>query len=278
MILLDNNQLVFASLFHVLKQDPEIHESLFRHIILNTYRMYRNKFSEQYGELVICNDGGKYWRKDIFPNYKANRSKTLKKSDVNWDDIYGMMDDIREEVINTFPYKNIKIKTVEADDIIAIICEKYHTQEDIVIVSSDKDFQQLQRYENVKQYSPIKKEFLFCENPEIFLIEHILGGDSSDGIPNILSDDDVFVDENKRQKPCGKKRISEMKEDIGKWSSHENWNRNQNLIDFNRIPDEIRNIILEEFENKPKVENRSNLFNYFIKQKLKNLMQHIEEF
>jgi len=265
MILLDNNQLVFASLFHVLKQDPEIHESLFRHIILNTYRMYRNKFSEQYGELVICNDGGKYWRKDIFPNYKANRSKTLKKSDVNWDDIYGMMDDIREEVINTFPYKNIKIKTVEADDIIAIICEKYHTQEDIVIVSSDKDFQQLQRYENVKQYSPIKKEFLFCENPEIFLIEHILGGDSSDGIPNILSDDDVFVDENKRQKPCGKKRISEMKEDIGKWSSHENWNRNQNLIDFNRIPDEIRNIILEEFENKPKVENRSNLFNYFIK-------------
>jgi hypothetical protein len=278
MILIDNNQLVIASLFYVMKHDPDIHESMLRHVVLNTYRMYRTRFSSKYGELVICNDGGNYWRKDIFPNYKASRSKAVKKSDMNWDEIYRMMDKIREEVIHNFPYKNIKINSVEADDIIAIVCEKFHKQEEILIVSSDKDFKQLQKYDGVRQYSPTKKDFLNCDDPEVFLIEHILGGDSSDGIPNILSDDDVFIDENKRQKPCGKKRISTMKEELEKWSDCDNWTRNQNLIDFNMIPDDIRCIILKEFEIEPVVANRSNILNYFIKQKMKSLMEHIQEF
>ena len=239
--------------------------------------MYRTKFFKKYGELVICHDGGRYWRKDIFPYYKSNRSKAQKESDVDWDRIHEVMNMMYDEVIENFPYKNIKIKTVEADDIIAILCEKYHTTEDIVIVSNDKDFQQLQKYPRVKQYSPIKKTYLVCEDPEIFLIDHILGGDSSDGIPNILSDDDVFVDSEKRQKPCGNKRIKKMKENLKEWTSSDNWERNQNLIDFNKIPDEIREIIIKEHQ-KEVVGNRSNLLNYFIQKKLKNLILSIEEF
>ena len=156
---------------------------------------------------MICHDGGKYWRKDVFPHYKANRKKSREKSDLDWNAVHGIMDRLYREVSVTFPYKNIKIEKVEADDIIAILCAKYHTEENIVIVSSDKDFQQLQKYPNVRQYNPMKKEFMKCEDPENFIIEHILKGDSSDGIPNILSDDDTFVVEDKRQKPCGKKKI-----------------------------------------------------------------------
>ena len=276
-ILLDNNQLVIANLFQSLKYDPNINEDMVRTLMLNTYRMYRSKFHNKYGEIVICHDGGRYWRKDIFPHYKASRSKTQKASAVDWDRIHEVMNMIHEEVVANFPYKNIKIRKVEADDIIAVLCEKYHTDENIVIVSNDKDFQQLQRYSNVTQFSPTKKQFLKCENPEEFLTYHILKGDSSDGIPNILSDDDVFVDSDKRQKPCGDKRISEMKENLFEWTSTENWERNQQLIDFNMIPDNFREIILEEFKKEP-IGKRSNILDYFIDKKLKNLMVNIEEF
>ena len=129
----------------------------------------------------------------------------------------------------------------------------------------------------MKQYSPLKKKFIVCENPEVFLVEHILAGDSSDGIPNILSDDDTFVDPNKRQKPCGKKTISKMKNELQTWTNSENWNRNQNLIDFQMIPEVIQDTIIEEY-NKEIIGKRSNILSYFIEYKMKKLMDHIEEF
>jgi len=275
--LLDNNQLVISSLYQTLKINPDINEDMIRHILLNTYRMYRTKFKNKYGEIVICHDGGKYWRKDIFSHYKANRKKSRDSSDLDWNDIHDIMNNLYQEVSETFPYKNIKIEKVEADDIIATLCEKYHIQENIVIVSSDKDFQQLQRYPNVQQYNPMKKEFIKCENPENFILEHIIKGDSSDGIPNILSDGDTFVIEDKRQKPCGKKKIGKIMESLDEYTSLENWNRNQQLIDFNFIPDEIQESILIEYDKEP-IGERNNILNYFIDKRLKQLMEHIEEF
>ena len=275
--MLDNNQLVISSLYQTLKIDPEINEDMIRHILLNTYRMYRTKFKNKYGEIIICHDGGRYWRKEIFPPYKANRKKSRDKSDLDWNHIHDIMDKLYEEISTTFPYKNIKITGIEADDIIAVLCKKYHTEEKILIVSSDKDFQQLQRYQNVKQYNPTKKVFIECENPENFITEHILKGDYSDGIPNILSDDDTFITENKRQKPCGKKRIKTMMENLSDYTSLNNWNRNQQLIDFSYIPDEVRKSIIVKYDKEP-VGKRSNIFDYFIDKRLKNLMEHIQEF
>ena len=73
MILIDNNQVIIANLFSLLKHNNELDENLLRHMILNTYRMYRKKFHNKYGELVICNDS-RSWRKDIFENYKSKYS------------------------------------------------------------------------------------------------------------------------------------------------------------------------------------------------------------
>ena len=277
MILLDNNQLVIASLFHAVKSENGLTEDLVRHLVLNMYRVYRKRFSAEFGEIIICNDGREYWRKNSFPQYKANRKKQRKSSSVDWSEFYGIMNVIQDEVIKTFPYKNLQINDAEADDIIAIISKHNHNNEKILIVSSDKDFQQLQRYENVYQYSPIIKDFLICEDPENFLLEHIIKGDSSDGIPNILSDDDVFVEENKRQKPCGKKKINTIKGELSEWTNSNNWNRNQRMIDMNMIPEEVENSILEEYAKEP-IGKRSNMLDYFIQKNLKNLMGNIEEF
>lgn len=201
----------------------------------------------------------------------------MDKSDIDWSSIFNVLDSIKKEVKETFPYKNLRVERTEADDIIGVICEEYHDKEKILIISNDKDFQQLQKYPNVEQYSPSKKKFLTCNDPENFLIDHIISGDSSDGIPNILSDSDVFVDENKRQKPCGAKKINSIKEDLSEWTKLDNWKRNQNLIDMTKIPSSYRSQILEKFNEEPRQE-RSHLLNYFIANNLKNLISNIGDF
>ena len=277
MILIDNNQIMIANVFATMRQNREIDEDFLRHMVLNTYRMFRTKFKKEYGELVICNDSTNYWRKEIFPQYKASRKKNMDKSDVDWSYIFNTMDVIKREIKDTFPYKNLRVDRTEADDIIGVLCETYHEQEKILIVSNDKDFQQLQRYKNVQQYSPSKKKLLVCDNPEEFLLEHIIKGDSSDGIPNILSDDDVFVQEDKRQNPCGKKKITSIKENLNEWTEKDNWKRNQKLIDMRKIPDIFKEEILSQFNSEVNGK-RSNLLNYFINKNLRNLMVNIGDF
>tara|TARA_Y100000310_G_C20647548_1_gene797489 strand:+ start:519 stop:1337 length:819 start_codon:yes stop_codon:yes gene_type:complete len=271
------NQIILHHLFARLKDVNEIEEDLIRHMVVNSLRIYRNKFHKEYGELVLTYDGGKYWRKDIFQYYKAQRKVKQSKDSFDWNKIFGLIGKVREEIEETFPYKTIYLKHIEADDIIAILAKNFHQSEKVMIVSSDKDFQQLQRYENIFQYSLKNKGLLICNNPEEYLIRHIIKGDVSDGIPNILSDDDVFMNKDKRQKPCGEKKILQIMQDLNEWTSEENWERNQVLVDFNKIPDWVEDKTLDEWQ-KPIEGNRSLLFNYFIINKLKNLMENIQEF
>ena len=281
MILLDNNQIVLASIFVGLKNDPNVSEDLIRHQVLNYYRMIRRLFNEEYGELVICQDSSNSWRKKFFSNYKANRSKSHAESDYNWDEIYRILNIVRDEVRDNFPYKNMRVENCEADDIIAILVKNYTHSEKIVIVSNDKDFQQLQIYPGVKQYSTMRKEFLECNYPRSFLAEHIMRGDSGDGIPNILSDDDVFINDEKRQNRLTSKKMEDMIRVAPNFTEDKllrNWERNSTLIDFVNIPAEIETRILDEYAKPTVVSDRSKVLPYMINNKLKNLISVIEEF
>jgi len=275
MILIDNNQIMIACIFQAMKNN-ETEMSVFRHLVLNSYRMYRKRFHKEYGELVICNDTKNYWRKDIFPDYKLNRKNKMKKSSIDWDHAFSMLNSLMKELEEVLPYKIVQVDRTEADDVIAIL-SRVSLDEKVMIVSSDKDFQQLLKYPNVNQYSPFKKEFIVCDDPERFLIEHIIRGDYSDGIPNILSDDDAIINEEKRQTPCRSKKIEEIFQNLGEWSQKEEWKRNQTLIDLDFIPEQYESAILEAYQKEPKGK-RSKLLNYFIEHRLKNLMEYIEEF
>jgi len=278
MILIDNSQVVIASLFHSLNQTNEIDEDFVRHLVLNSYRFYRNRFGKTYGELVICSDTGNYWRKDFFPHYKQNRKRSQDKSDINWRELFDGLNSITNELKEHFPYKFLAVEQAEADDIIAALCMKYGETEKIMIISSDKDFQQLQRYSKVKQYSPTKKDYVTCERPEEYLLEHTIRGDSSDGIPNILSDDDAIVNTEKRQTRMTKKKVSELKEGTLLTEEIEkNWKRNEILVDFKHIPEDIMDNVFDEFDKEP-IGRRKELLNYFITHRLKNLMENIGEF
>jgi len=226
-----------------------------------------------------------YWRRDFFPQYKSNRKKGREEDGRNWDAIFEVLNKIKSEIKENLPYKFLEVYGAEADDIIATLCKHSQTEKDrtknenILIVSGDKDFIQLQKYVNVKQYSPILKKYVDGHNPDTYIKEHILKGDTSDGVPNVLSPDNTFTD-GLRQKPLGKKKIETWLDiDIDDLQDEvkRNYQRNEKLIDLSKIPNELEDEILTEFHGAP-FGDRSKLLNYFIKSRLKNLTETIGEF
>lgn len=284
MILLDYNQIMIANMFAYLSQTGEnvVDEGMMRHMCLNKIQSVNKIFRKEFGELIVCADQGSSWRKRIFPYYKASRKSGRDDSFVDWDEIFSHLDQVKKELNEDLPYKVISIPNVEADDIIGTICHEEGTYlsdgKPILIMSSDKDFIQLHSYGNVKQYNPIKKEYVTHGDPEQYLIEHIFKGDGGDGIPNVRSADDVFVNKI-RQKPITKKILEERFEhkDMQDDQIKKNFERNTNLIDLSKIPQDIKNEIIMKYEE-PNEKTKSGMLNYLIEHKLKNLTQHLNNF
>jgi len=279
MIIVDFNQVMISNLMMQLGNHTNIpiEEGLFRHMVINSLRTYKQKFSSEYGEMVIACDDKNYWRKQIFPYYKANRKKNRESSEINWTSVYEIFNKIKQEIRDHFPYRVVQVESAEADDIIATLVISSNIPEKILILSGDKDFVQLQTYSNVKQYDPVRKKWISHNNPGDYLYEHICKGDVGDGIPNILSDDDTFVTD-KRQKPLTQKKISDYKQNgIINEQIQANFKRNYQLVDLKAIPDYIRDLIVNKY-NEEQGKDKSKLFNYFITHKLKNMMENIGEF
>jgi 5'-3' exonuclease len=258
-----------------------VDESLVRHMILNTIRTYVKKFKSTHGpEVVIACDNKNYWRRDIFSFYKASRKKARESSGHDWSSIFEVLNKIRHELKEYSPYKVVEVETCEADDIIAVLVQKYSGTQKIMILSSDKDFAQLQRFPNVEQYSPILKKYIKEPFPMVQLKQLIIRGDKGDGIPNILSEDDIIVSGG-RQKP-----ITEAK--IIKWLNQEpkefcdekmlrNFSRNEMLIDLTKIPENLKLNIIKEYEDS-NGKTKQVFMNYMISNRLKNLLEVIDEF
>ena len=283
MILVDLNQVMISNMMMQIgnHQNAQVDENMLRHMILNTLRFNRQKFHREFGELLITCDDKNYWRRQSFPYYKANRRKARDSSELDWSAIFNALNKIRDELKEFFPYKVIQIDTCEADDIIGTIVHKegkeLNVGEPILILSGDHDFKQLHKYANVKQYDPTRKRWISHSNPNQYLAEHILKGDAGDGVPNVLSPDNTFV-LGIRQRPVTKKRMLDW-QDINKMDDEvkRNYFRNKSMIDLTQVPAVIKEEILEKYEAE-NTKDRSQLLNYFIKNKLRNLMESISEF
>ena len=282
MIIFDFNQVAISNLMEQIgSSKTAVEESLVRHMILNSLRTYVKKFRDSHGpEVIIACDNKKYWRRDIFPHYKASRKKIREASGHDWATIFECLSKIKQELKDYSPYKVIDVDTAESDDIIAVLAMKYSATQKVMILSSDKDFAQLQKYPNVDQYSPILKKHIKEPLPAAQLKQLIIRGDKGDGIPNILSADDCFVTAT-RQKPITEAKI------IG-WMNQEpkefcndlmlrNFSRNETLIDLTKIPENLKETILHTYEN-AKGKSKQEFMNYMIANRLKNLIEVIDEF
>tara|TARA_A100001011_G_scaffold236300_1_gene244276 strand:- start:89 stop:925 length:837 start_codon:yes stop_codon:yes gene_type:complete len=259
-------------------------ENMLRHMMLNSVRMYNKKFRDQYGQMIICCDGANNWRRGYFPQYKANRRKSRDDSGFDWAEAFRIMHKVKDEIKENFPYKVIHLEGCEADDIIGTMVE--HTQEfgqyeEVMIVSSDKDFLQLQKYGNVRQWSHILKKEIKDHHPKLNLIDKILSGDTGDGVPNVLSGDDTFVN-GERQTPLSKKKKQAIIEDLSDGellyaaSWYRNYQRNETLIDLTKTPNDLKNKIVDEFWIT--VFNEGKTLPYLINNNMKQLIGSVEEF
>lgn len=282
-VIMDLSNIMISTLMAQLGRhtNAEVDEQMLRHMILNTIRSNRKKFFAEYGELIVAADDKNYWRKQAFPYYKAMRKQNREASELDWNKIFEALNKIKQEIKDFFPYKVIQVEHAEADDVIAAICIENGRQlggEKFLILSSDKDMGQLQKYSNIDQYDPVRKRWIRVSNPEEFLLEHIFKGDSGDGVPNILSQDDTFVS-SLRQKPVTAKRIEAWKKDINTMDAEtkRNFERNKLLIDFDCIPENIKSQVVAQYSAEKNI-GREKLFDYFIQNRLRNLMEVITDF
>ena len=281
MILIDYSQIALSNIIVQKLND----ENMIRHMILNSIRMYNKKYRNEYGQMIICADGMNTWRKDFYPEYKANRKKSRDNSSMDWVEIFRILHTVKDEIRDYLPYKVIHMEGIEADDIIATLTmqtQEFGQDEPVMIISSDKDFIQLQKFKNVKQFSPIQKKIVTDKNPRTYLFNHIMRGDSGDGIPNVLSADDTFISE-KNQTPLRQKKIDEWLEnsdnlrDVMDEDTYRNYQRNKKLIDLTDIPEEIQESIINNFNGQTKTPNMK-VLNYLIKKRCNNLIEVVEEF
>lgn len=296
-ILIDFNQVSLNAILAFkddLKKPPEEVTNLVRHVILSTLLSYKKKYGREYGDLVICCDGRKYWRKEIFQYYKGDRKKSREKSDIDWEKLHPILDVIRADIKTYFPYRLIHLERAEADDVIAILTKWYQTNElievglfsepqPIMIVSADHDFLQLQKYDNVHQFSPNVKKLLTMSKRDLYekYITHIVKA-SDDGIPNILSEDHVLVTDGIRQNSVSAKRLAEFLEngkDACKTDAErKNWERNERLISFEFIPEDVENEIIDAYINiKPKRDSMK-MMNYLMNNRCTLLISELGNF
>lgn len=284
MIIIDYSAIAMASLFSQVGGSKEVEEGLIRHLILNTILSYNQKYGKEYGDrVVIACDAGS-WRKDYFPEYKACRKTGRDASGLDWTEYYRIINLVQQEIQENLPYQVLKGSGLEADDIIGTLVYKKSPGEKVMIISSDHDFIQLQRYPNVRQFSPMTKKLVTDADPVKYLLEHIFRGDTGDGVPNVLSDDRVFVDK-RRQTPLSSKKIALwiQESDAGNFEKvmapevHRNFLRNKKMIQLDQIPpDKIQQIVRMSELVKPA--SQSKVLNYLISKRCSGLIPHASNF
>lgn len=294
-ILLDFSQITIASVAAGHKHFGDgLTKEAIRHMVLMMLQSYKRQFSAKYGQLIICCDGPNSWRREVFAYYKAKRRENKAKADqpINWAFVYATMEEIRLELVEYFPYKVIKQDKCEGDDVIGVLAKYFSEHEfvqegvelspqPVLIISSDNDFVQLQTYGNVDQWTYLFKKFVRSANPTEDLWLKIIGGDGGDGIPNAFSADDVFVT-GKRQTPATEKRVQpileKLRAGVDPHSISPELSRNNTTINLlTEIPEYIQNMILTNYHEVPKG-NKTTIMNYFVKNGMKNLMEHIQNF
>jgi hypothetical protein len=297
MIMVDYSQCALAAILSFqreLKGDEAEVKNLIRHVTLSTLKSYKKKYGPEYGEMVICCDGRKYWRKEFFEHYKGSRKKNRDASSLDWKLIFDTLSEMREDLAKYFPYKVLHVEAAEADDIIAVMAKWLQSNrqciqglveepQKILILSSDKDFKQLQLYPQVRQWSPMQKKYITATAQEIkdFMVEHIVKGDTGDGVPNILSQDNIFMIA-ERQKTVSSKRLSEFIEKgfaaCRDDTERRNWHRNSTLVDFQHIPETVTNNIVDAYLNSSPQGDKMSIMQYLIDNRCRLLLDDIEDF
>lgn len=255
--------------------------SFVRHVVLSSIKNTRNQFvAAPQLETVLCCDAKTNWRKEVYPHYKANRKKIRQSMVFPWTEFSEYYEIVKQELIQVLPYKILQIERCEADDIIAVLTHTLTSEgKKCIIFSADSDFAQLHN-SSVIQYSQMKRGWVNWPNPQAELLRKIISGDTGDGVPNVLSDDDTFVNPDKRQKQMRAENLKMLVEAVGEGKEdtlpieiQTNIARNRKLIQLNKdsIPEDIWSEIVAKYTEYQVP--RADLYKYLSEHNLKLIMK-----
>jgi hypothetical protein len=285
-ILADFSNIYFISLHasYDLKANPDrnFNEKSIRTLVLQMIGSINQKFKSKYGKLVIACDSKQLWRKEVFPPYKAHRKgDRTKLTHIDWPAAFKVFDSLKEELKAYTPYYVIEVDGAEGDDVISTLAREF-AGENNILVSTDKDFKQLQAYTKITQFGPIDWKMIPADDAFTYLQNHIITGDRGDGVPNIMSDDDTFIVDGKRQKRLTAGYLEQfLNKDMDHWDNERhriNWRRNKQLIDLRETPKYIQDEIVQSFYQQQKDVKIGKFFDYFSKYRLTSLMSKINDF
>lgn len=283
MIIIDFSGSLHFNVHSLDKMGEDITKENLRIGLLNSLLFFMKEFKQEYGPEVVVALDGNSWRKDKFEYYKFKRKESRDKDKFDWKEIHKFYSEIIEEFKGNLPYKFLRLEGAEADDIVAKLVR--YKDGEILIIGSDKDYLQLQLNSKVKQYCPMKKEYITADIEDIKykLFFHIMKGDSSDGIPSVINKSNCFY-KGIRQKPLRETYIKETYEkakngELEEFVGEEIYNRfieNKELIDFRCIPTQIQEKIVSSFEEYGEL--NYNVYKYITTHNLNNFFEEINNF
>jgi T4 RNase H, C terminal/5'-3' exonuclease, N-terminal resolvase-like domain len=307
MILTDFSQIISAAIYvgdasECAKNPSNDSKNMIKHSVINSVRANFMLHKKRYGQMVLACDSGS-WRYDVFPQYKHQRKlkRAADTSGIKWDFVNEVKEELISDLDKFFPFPVIKLNNVEGDDCLGVI-SKLITEtsvvgaeanmfddvepEDILLISSDRDNFQLHMLgKHIRQWAPMDKKLVKpVGSVRNALIEKIVKGDPGDGILNIKSTDNTFVD-GIRQKPISAKYLQtffDAKDPIDACSTDEeriHYIRNEQLVSYGKIPKDIQDSIIECYnEQCSKKHSKMQLMNYFTQNRMGNLLGQISDF
>lgn len=271
--------------------DPK---NMIKHIILNQLLGLKRRFG---GQLIICCDSRSYWRRAEFPSYKGHRKHSKDAGFLDWTMVYEVLGEMKQELSEFFPYKVLEVAGAEADDIIPVLISYFDENElvntglieepaEIVIVSTDGDYSQLQKYRQVKQWNNVTKKMLVSKNPKQDLIGYICQGQTKDNIPNVCTSDkwaaDRAADIPARASPFKTSRLIDfynrgydacLNED-----EKRNYRRNELLLDFDKIPSSVQGDIIRSYHSTEITSSKKKIYDYLLGKRMKLLIASHSDF
>ena len=232
--------------------------------------MFVKKFKPS--KLILASDSKNYWRKDIFPEYKAHRAKEREKSKIDYTKFFKEYGTFIKELKEVLPNTHfIEVERCEADDIIAVLCTEKYKNDTFINISTDSDFHQLLQYKNYVQFDPQKRRKIKHINPKQGLNIKILSGDRKDNIPPIRP---------RIGKVTATGLLSEGLDELLRDSTlKSSYDRNKQLIDLSMIPQEYKTKIMKEFNTfENKKFNSGALWQFLLKHKLDYLVKNVSTF
>lgn len=279
-VLVDLNNLMFRTLFSkdVNIRSPYANLTLWRYLVYDSIYSTLKHIPEA-GEIVLAVDDKTSWRKSYFPRYKESRKDKREKTGINWDSLFATINVYIADIKHHMPFKVLRIRSAEADDVIGVICMSIPNP--CVISSNDEDYLQLVS-DTVRVWNPSKREYMVCEDPQEFLDMKCLTGQAKDDIFNVLTPGNFGQTPetlNKRKPGLGDKTAQKIiKEGLNEWLAknnlEENFKRNKVLIDFRNIPNVIGTRVMDAYDqyNFPPPQN---MFGFFKKYQMRG---YIEDF